>query len=153
MNKVCGNPGGDRRDRAPDLLTPSLYVPQPARIDWEADLSPLHKRQPSPTAPPQFYPDPFLLSFFQLQPAFQLTLYFTRTCRPDLSLTCFPNCALDTSTDGLQPSQWQCFMCLFKNDLVTLAGVAQLVGVLSRNRKVAGSIPCQGTCIGFGFGP
>ena len=32
-----------------------------------------------------------------------------------------------------------------------LAGEAQLVGVLPPDRKVVGSIPSQGTCLGGGF--
>ena len=35
----------------------------------------------------------------------------------------------------------------------TLAGMAQLVGASSYNWKVAGSIPGQGTCLGWGFDP
>ena len=34
-----------------------------------------------------------------------------------------------------------------------LASVAQLVGALSHNQRVAGLIPCQGTCLGCGFNP
>ena len=38
----------------------------------------------------------------------------------------------------------------YKNLLVTLASVAQLVGVLSHNQKVVCSIPSQGTYLGCG---
>ena len=36
---------------------------------------------------------------------------------------------------------------------LTLAGVAHLVGVSSHNQRVVGSIPGQGTYLGFGFSP
>ena len=35
----------------------------------------------------------------------------------------------------------------------TLTSVAQLVGALSCNQRVVGSIPGQCTCLGFGFNP
>ena len=41
----------------------------------------------------------------------------------------------------------------YKEESRALAGVAQLVGVLSCNQKVAGSIPGQGTCLGCRFSP
>ena len=34
-----------------------------------------------------------------------------------------------------------------------LTGVAQLSGRHPTNQKVAGSIPCQGTCLGCGYHP
>ena len=36
---------------------------------------------------------------------------------------------------------------------MALAGVAQLVGYHPAKRKVASSIPSQGTCLGCKFGP
>ena len=44
-------------------------------------------------------------------------------------------------------------LTLKKEAHLALAGVAQLVGALSRSRKVAGSIPGQGTYLGCGFHP
>ena len=41
----------------------------------------------------------------------------------------------------------------FKITIVVLAGVAQRVEHQTANQKVAGSIPGQGTCLGFGPGP
>ena len=43
-------------------------------------------------------------------------------------------------------------MC-FNTTAVALAGVAQLVGILSSNRKAAGSIPSLGTYLGCRFDP
>ena len=42
---------------------------------------------------------------------------------------------------------------LVKKYSLVLTGVAQLVGHHPSKRKVTGSIPCQGTCLGCGFGP
>ena len=42
---------------------------------------------------------------------------------------------------------------VFKRKYVALAGVAQWIEHWPRNQKVTGSIPCQGTCLGWGPGP
>ena len=36
---------------------------------------------------------------------------------------------------------------------MTLVGVAQWIECQPANQEVAGSIPCQGTCMGCGLGP
>ena len=57
-----------------------------------------------------------------------------------------------------------CFNCInvgqvwgsqlqFKSVYPALASVAQLIGHHPAKRNVAGSIPCQGTCLGSGCGP
>ena len=38
-----------------------------------------------------------------------------------------------------------------KTDLMALTGVAQLVGHRPAKQKVTGSVPGQGTCLGYGF--
>ena len=42
---------------------------------------------------------------------------------------------------------------LLKSENFALAGVAQWIGCRPANKKVAGSIPSQGTCLGCGPGP
>ena len=42
---------------------------------------------------------------------------------------------------------------LFKKKNLVLAGVAQWIERQPANQKVTGSIPSQGTCLGFGPGP
>ena len=42
---------------------------------------------------------------------------------------------------------------LLKRRSLPVAGVAQWIEHLPANRKVTGSIPNQGTCLGFGLGP
>lgn len=41
----------------------------------------------------------------------------------------------------------------FKMDICALAGVAKLVGHHPLHQMVAGSIPDQGTCLGYGLDP
>ena len=38
-----------------------------------------------------------------------------------------------------------------KTDVMALTGVAQLVGHRPAKQKVTGSVPGQGTCLGYGF--
>ena len=61
-----------------------------------------------------------------------------------------------------KPTEWEMFANQISNksllsrihkEILALTGMAQWTKCLPMNQRVAGSIPSQGTCLGFGPGP